>query len=56
MFKNLTKTPLIYSVSYLNFWGLELCFGGGAKLTKTPRGDGTGSGKTHAKTKMASDL
>jgi len=35
----LTKTPLIYSVSCFNLGGLELCLG--AKLTKTPRGDGT---------------
>jgi len=44
---NLKKIPLIYSVSYFNLEGLELClggiralFGGGAKPTKAPRGDG----------------
>jgi len=37
----LTKTPLIYSVSRFNFGGLGVVLGG-AKLTKPPRGDGTG--------------
>jgi len=31
---------LFYSASYSNSGGLELCFGG-AKPTKSPRGDGT---------------
>jgi len=46
-FLKLTKIPLIYSVSRLNFGelgvrlgALELCMGG-AKPTKAPRGDGS---------------
>jgi len=37
----LTKTPLIYSVSRLNLEGWSFVWG--AKPTKAPRGDGTGS-------------
>ena len=36
---NLTKTPLIYSISHINTGGLVLHLG--PKLTKIPRGDGT---------------
>jgi len=39
---NLTKIPLIYSVSYFNVGGLELCLGG-LSPPKAPRGDGTGT-------------
>jgi len=35
----LTKTPLIYSVAYLNLGGLEFYLGR-AKHTETPCGDG----------------
>jgi len=37
---NLTKVPLIYSVSYFNLGGIGAVFGG-AKPTKAPRGDRT---------------
>ena len=38
---NLTKIPLIFSVSLFNLEGLELCLGGISPL-KPPRGDGAG--------------
>ena len=34
------QTSLFYSALYLNWWGLELCFGG-SKPTKAPRDDRT---------------
>ena len=37
---NLTKIPLIYSVSYFSLGGLELCLGG-LSPPKPPSGDGT---------------
>jgi len=41
----LTKTPLIYSVSYFSLEGLGALFGG-IKPTKATRGDGTGTAAT----------
>jgi len=36
--ENLTNTPLIYSVCYVNLWALEFCFG-----AKAPHDDGIDS-------------
>jgi len=40
-FQKLTKTPLVYSVSFFNFGGFGALFGWAKPSKAPPRGDGT---------------
>ena len=42
--ESLTKTPMVYSVSYFSLGGLDTLFGGAKPTKAPPRGDGTATG------------